>query len=604
MRIDRRAVPISRRDACALLGGALLGGASGDAQAENGRMRGQPGRDVTLDLARAISHATLEAPRGATIVPGWARAGLATPQGAHVYRVTTLADDMRPGALRHAVTEGSANHNPGDPSDGSTASGPRLVVFDVSGVIVLGDTLGIERPRTYVAGQTAPGHLIFRGASITIRASDVVLRHVSVIPGLPASVDAARRSTGIGVVRWSGPDDPPAIVERVWVDQYLIAAWPDQAPVTYTNYRNEIHDVAFTNGVAIEPYKAPALEGAWATFEKASHNYGMLVGDRTLGCVFAGNIIAGCSVRTPQVKMATASVIFGNYIHDFAARGFDMQPAPIQVLTTDDVGDVSQFPIGRHTHLSVSGNYAEPGEQTRAGGRSISGAMVERIFNAEAGQLVRCFHGFNLIDPSVAGAVWNRDGSALGADGRAAAYTSVGDGATSGHVVLDEPQWWSDHAPTHPAATRAWTLDHAGPRPAEPHALMARTLRRLAAQGARDWLAGERQKLYRDTPTEPDDDFLAPVRSPAPWSPPGEGFSTAPNGLTHVENALNALSVALGGAPWGNVDRPLTTRHDGRLTVERAGLLRWRPSGAAHPPLTLTVAFADGGEAAIRLESD
>lgn len=482
MSVTRKPAPISRRDACALVGGAMLGGYPHIAPAEGARIRGRSGGDATLDLARSVSHATLAGPVNATVVPGWARAGLATPQGAHVYRVTTLADDMRPGTIRHAVAAGSANHNPGDPSDGSTAPGPRLVVFDVSGVIILGDTLGIERPRTYVAGHTAPGHVIFRGSSITIRASDVVLRHVSVIPGLPASVDAARRSTGIGVVRWSGPDDPPAVVERVWVDQYLIAAWPDQAPVTYTNHRNEIRDVAFTNGVAIEPYKAPALEGGWATFEKANHNYGMLVGDRTLGCVFAGNIIAGCSVRTPQVKMATASVILGNFIHDFSARGFDMQPAPIQVLTADDVGDVSQFPIGKHTHLSVVGNYAEPGEQTRAGGRSISGAMVERIFNAEAGQLVRCFHGFNLIDPSVAGAVWNPEGSRLGADGLAAVYASVGDGETSGHVVLDEPQWWSDHAPTHPAATRAWTLDHAGPRPARPHALMARARSSIATR--------------------------------------------------------------------------------------------------------------------------
>jgi hypothetical protein len=87
--------------------------------------------------------------------------------------VTTLADSG-PGSLREAVE----------------ATGPRTVVFDVSGPIVLQSKLVMKNPYLTIAGQTAPG----KGICISnynlgmMGAHDVIVRYMRVRPGNTAGV--------------------------------------------------------------------------------------------------------------------------------------------------------------------------------------------------------------------------------------------------------------------------------------------------------------------------------------------------------------------------------------------------------------------------------
>ena len=65
------------------------------------------------------------------------------------------------------------------------ADGPRIVVFEVGGVIDLGkSTLSIRNPYVTVAGQTAPspGITIIKGG-IGIQTHNVILQHLRVRPG-------------------------------------------------------------------------------------------------------------------------------------------------------------------------------------------------------------------------------------------------------------------------------------------------------------------------------------------------------------------------------------------------------------------------------------
>jgi hypothetical protein len=89
-------------------------------------------------------------------------------RGGKVYEVTNL-NDSGPGSLREAVE----------------ASGPRIVVFRVGGLIELKSRLVIQNPYITVAGQTAPGDGICVknytfGCSGT---HDVILRHVRIRVG-------------------------------------------------------------------------------------------------------------------------------------------------------------------------------------------------------------------------------------------------------------------------------------------------------------------------------------------------------------------------------------------------------------------------------------
>ncbi|KAH8429302.1 uncharacterized protein LDX57_006969 [Aspergillus melleus] len=91
-------------------------------------------------------------------------------RGGKVVKVTTLEDSEAPGTLRHALTN---------------VTGPRIVVFDVGGVITIKSRLSITDSYITVAGETAPGKgIIVQGQPFGLSgASDVILRHIRTRPG-------------------------------------------------------------------------------------------------------------------------------------------------------------------------------------------------------------------------------------------------------------------------------------------------------------------------------------------------------------------------------------------------------------------------------------
>lgn len=78
-----------------------------------------------------------------------------------VIKVINL-NDSGPGSLREAVT----------------ATGPRIVVFDVSGNINLTSLLYINNPYLTIAGQTSPGGIAISGKQFNVATHDVIIRHM------------------------------------------------------------------------------------------------------------------------------------------------------------------------------------------------------------------------------------------------------------------------------------------------------------------------------------------------------------------------------------------------------------------------------------------
>ena len=100
-------------------------------------------------------------------VRGWA-ADTAGGRGGAILRVTNL-DASGPGSFAAAVA----------------TPGPRIVVFEVGGVIDLqGASIRVGQPNITIAGQTAPrpGITFIRG-ELGVATHDVIVQHIAVRPG-------------------------------------------------------------------------------------------------------------------------------------------------------------------------------------------------------------------------------------------------------------------------------------------------------------------------------------------------------------------------------------------------------------------------------------
>jgi len=95
-------------------------------------------------------------------------------RGGDVYEVTNL-DDSGPGSFRAACE----------------ASGPRTVVFRVSGTIHGRSRINVLNPFITIAGQTAPGDgICLRGTELMVRTHDVILRYMKFRRGKDPSGDS------------------------------------------------------------------------------------------------------------------------------------------------------------------------------------------------------------------------------------------------------------------------------------------------------------------------------------------------------------------------------------------------------------------------------
>jgi hypothetical protein len=230
---------------------------------------------------------------------GWAGG---TPGGdrGEIIRVTTLAGSG-PGSFRDAVM----------------AKGPRIVVFDVAGVIDLDrKSLKIVEPFLTIAGETAPspGVTLIKG-SLAIETHDVIIRHLRVRAGRDGA--AARSGWEVdGITCWKAHD---VIVDHCsisWAtDENLSASGPrftgGEDPKGWQEGTS--HRITFSNNIVAEGLSN-------ASHVKGEHSKGSLIHDNATQVLIVGNLYAHNRERNQLFKGAVEAAAVNNLIYDPGTR--------------------------------------------------------------------------------------------------------------------------------------------------------------------------------------------------------------------------------------------------------------------------------------------
>lgn len=214
------------------------------------------------------------------VFPGAAGFGTDTPagRGGEVYRVTTLADSG-PGSLRSGIEE---------------VEGPRIIIFDVSGVIRLKSDLVVRPGRGFltIAGQTAPfPGITLANGGISIRANDILIQNIAVRPG-----DRLKPVENRDAIKLEPAQDQP--VHHVVIDR-VSASWAVDETFSTWGSRADVHDVTLSRSILSEPI----INGG---HPKGSHPYAALGGRGTLNLTLRGNIFAFALGRNPLIRDDTS----------------------------------------------------------------------------------------------------------------------------------------------------------------------------------------------------------------------------------------------------------------------------------------------------------
>ncbi|WP_140984457.1 pectate lyase family protein [Asticcacaulis tiandongensis] len=196
------------------------------------------------------------------------------------------------------------------------AEGPRIIVFEVGGVIDLEkSSISIKNPYLTIAGQTAPdpGITFIRG-EFNLSTHDVIIQHIAVRPGQAGETERGS---------WS-PDGISArgvhniIIDHSsfsWaVDENLSASGQRFQGETGDEWRRgAAYKVTFSHNLIYEGLKE-------STHPKGEHSKGMLIHDNTDQIFVYGNVFASNYERNALFKGGSRAAMVNNLIYNPGLR--------------------------------------------------------------------------------------------------------------------------------------------------------------------------------------------------------------------------------------------------------------------------------------------
>lgn len=216
-------------------------------------------------------------------------------RGGRIIRVTNLNSDG-PGSFREAVE----------------TKGPRIVVFEVGGVIDLNkNSVRITEPFLTIAGQTAPnpGITFIRGEICPRNTHDVIIRHIRVRTGEAGAKKKSGWNTD-AISTWSTYNLIVDHCSCTWAtDESLSASGPQFSggPTVEDWRKGASHTITFSNCIIAEGL-------SHSTHAKGEHSKGTLIHDNATEIAIIGNLYANNMQRNPLFKGGVQGVVVNNFI--------------------------------------------------------------------------------------------------------------------------------------------------------------------------------------------------------------------------------------------------------------------------------------------------
>lgn len=159
---------------------------------------------------------------------------------------------------------------------------PRIVVFDVSGVIESATTqIRITSPYLTIAGQTAPSNIVYYGAGILVDTHDVLIQHIAV-----------RNHPNSGLTDCLDVINENSDAYNVVIDHVSTSWGKDECMgMAYIGATYDLRDITIANSIIAEPTNNPS---------GGSYNYGSLNYNRGQSA-HIGNLYIHSSQRNPQL---------------------------------------------------------------------------------------------------------------------------------------------------------------------------------------------------------------------------------------------------------------------------------------------------------------
>lgn len=228
------------------------------------------------------------------------------------------------------------------------SKGPRIIVFEVAGVINLNmQRIDIREPYLTIAGQTAPypGVTFIRG-SITIKTHDVIVSHIKMRPG-----DAGQsKKSGWGpdgITTWTGE------AYNIIIDHCSVT-WAVDENISTTGKRllgpeNTSRRVTISNCIIAEGLSN-------STHGSGEHSKGSLIHDNCRNIKVIKNLYAHNNDRNPYFKTAATGIIANNLIYN---------PGKSAIRTHWVHSEWEEYADPPLARIAIVGNVLIPGTDTR-----------------------------------------------------------------------------------------------------------------------------------------------------------------------------------------------------------------------------------------------